>query len=87
MRAPTSGCFFICSNSSLVSRPVFCNTAFGDADLADVVEQAGHVNLVHFLTPRAQVAGRELAAEQGHAFAMAARVGVFGVHRAGEAVQ
>ena len=86
MRAPIAGCFFICSNSSVVEPAGLLQHAFGHADLADVMQQAGHVDAFDLLVAEPDLPG-EMPAEQRDALAVAAGVGVLGVDRAGQAVQ
>jgi hypothetical protein len=58
----------------------------GHADLADVVQQPGHVDLLDVAVAQADLA-RQVAADERDALAVAAGVGVLGVDRAGQAVQ
>ncbi len=60
--------------------------AFGDADFADIVQQAGHVGAFGEGIAEAGLQG-QLPAQDGDALAVAAGVGVLGIHRAGQAVQ
>ena len=59
---------------------------FGHADLADVVQQAGHVDALDLVIGQLDL-GRQMPAEQRDALAVAAGVRILGVDRAGEAVQ
>ena len=64
----------------------FLEHRLGHADFSHVVQQPGHVNSIDLIVGTPRKAG-QMPAEQRHALAVAARVSILGVNRAGETVQ
>ncbi len=63
----------------------FLEDGFGYADLADVVEQAGHVDAVHQGVVQPVFRGK-VAGQQGHALTMTACISILGIDSGGEGV-
>ena len=73
----------MCSNSAGVSGARFAKHVVVDADLADVVQQAGQINRVQVVRVAAQLPG-QANREPRHAIAVTAGVRVLGVDGRGE---
>ena len=73
-------CCLMCSNSSRRQRPGLAQHGVVDADLADVVQQAGQVDVAQLVLLQAQLAA-QLDGDAGDALAVAEGVRVLGVQR------
>ncbi len=83
MRWPMIGCCWMCFELVIRERPALGENLIADADLADVVQEAGQVDVVLLGLAQPELAP-ELDGHARHALAVAVGVLILGVDRGGQ---